>query len=73
MRIRAKGFWGLGAALTLGAAVVVLTNFASAAPGGAQHVSWDIVSVSPIPIAPPPPGGVLWGGGGGGLGGWGTR
>jgi len=27
----------------------------SAAAGGAQHVSWDIVSVSPIPIAPPPP------------------
>jgi hypothetical protein len=53
MRIRAKGFWGLGAALALGAAVVILTNFASAAPVGAQHVSWDIVSVSPIPIAPP--------------------
>jgi hypothetical protein len=55
MRIRAKGFLGLGAALTLGAAVVVLTNFASAAPAGAQHVSWDIVSVSPLPNAPPPP------------------
>ena len=35
----------------------------SAAAGGAQHVSWDIVHVSPLPIAPPPgvtfdPGGV---------------
>ena len=26
-----------------------------AAAGGAQHVRWDIVNVSPIPIAPPPP------------------
>ena len=33
------------------AALVPLT----ATAGGAQHVSWDIVSVSPIPIAPPPP------------------
>jgi hypothetical protein len=55
MRIRAKRFVGLGALLTLGAMVVVLTTFASAAPAKAQHVSWDIVSVSPIPIAPPPP------------------
>jgi hypothetical protein len=55
MRIRAKGFLGLGAVLTLGAVVVVFTTFASAAPRGAQHVKWDIVSVSPIPIAPPPP------------------
>lgn len=55
MRIRTKGFLGLGAALTLGAVVVVFTTFASAASGGAQHVRWDIVSVSPIPIAPPPP------------------
>jgi hypothetical protein len=55
MRLPAKGFLGLGAALTLGA-VVVFTSFASAASsGGAQHVRWDIVSVSPIPIAPPPP------------------
>jgi hypothetical protein len=54
MRIRAKGFLGLCAALTLGAVVVAFTT-ASAAPGRAQHVRWDIVSVSPIPIAPPPP------------------
>jgi hypothetical protein len=55
MRIRAKRFVGLGALLTLGAMVVVLTTFVSAAPAKAQHVRWDIVSVSPIPIAPPPP------------------
>jgi hypothetical protein len=55
MRIRRKRFLGLGAVLTLGAMVVVLTTFASAAPGSAQHIKWDIVSVSPIPITPPPP------------------
>jgi hypothetical protein len=55
MRLRAKGFLGLGAALAVGA-IVAFTSFASAASsGGAQHVRWDIVSVSPIPIAPPPP------------------
>jgi hypothetical protein len=55
MHIRTKRLLGLGAALTLGAVVVVFTTFASAASGSAQHVRWDIVSVSPIPIAPPPP------------------
>jgi hypothetical protein len=55
MHIRTKRLLGLGAALTLGAVVVIFTTFASAAPGSAQHVKWDIVSVSPIPIAPPPP------------------
>jgi len=54
MRIRAKGFLGLGAALTLGAVVVVFTIFASAASGSAQHVRWDIVSVSPLPVPTPP-------------------
>ena len=55
MHIRTKRLLGLGAALALGAVVVVFTTFASAASGGAQHIRWDIVSVSPIPIAPPPP------------------
>jgi hypothetical protein len=55
MYIRTKRLLGLGAALTLGAVVVVFTTFVSAASGSAQHVRWDIVSVSPIPIAPPPP------------------
>ena len=35
-------------------ALAVVLPF-SAAAGGAQHVRWDIVHVSPIPIAPPPP------------------
>jgi len=51
MRIRTKKLLQLGAALTLGAVVVVFTTFASAASGSAQHVSWDIISVSPIPLA----------------------
>jgi hypothetical protein len=55
MRIRRKGFLGLGAVLALGALVALLTIFVSAASAKAKHVRWDIVSVSPIPIAPPPP------------------
>jgi hypothetical protein len=55
MHIRTKRLLGLGVALTLAAVVVVFTTFASAASGSADHVRWDIVSVSPIPIAPPPP------------------
>jgi hypothetical protein len=55
MRMPTKRLLALGAALMFGAVVVVFTTFASAASGRAQHVSWDIVSVSPIPIAPPPP------------------
>jgi hypothetical protein len=52
MRIQKKRrLVGLGAALTLGALVVVFTTFASAAPAKAQHVSWDIISVSPVPLA----------------------
>jgi hypothetical protein len=63
MHIRTRRFLGLGAALTVSAVVVLFTTFASTASGSAQHVRWDIVSVSPIPIAPPPavtfnPGGV---------------
>ena len=50
MNVRKLGILGLPVVLVL-AAVVPL----SAAAGGAQHVSWDIVHVSPIPIAPPPP------------------
>ena len=46
MRIRRKWFSGLGAGLTLGAVLVVLTAFASAASGSAQHASWDIVRLT---------------------------
>jgi hypothetical protein len=55
---RTARFWGLAAALTVGAAVMLLTTFASAAPsGGAQHVRWDIISTTGIPPAPLNPGG----------------
>jgi hypothetical protein len=41
----------LGVPVLALAAVLPLT----ATAGGAQHVRWDIIHVSPIPIAPPPP------------------
>jgi hypothetical protein len=55
---RTARFWGLAAALTVGAAVMLFTTFASAAStGGAQHVRWDIISTTGIPPAPINPGG----------------
>jgi hypothetical protein len=55
---RSARFWGLGAALTLGAALMLITTFASAAPGGgAQHVRWDIISTTGVPPTPINPGG----------------
>jgi hypothetical protein len=57
MRRNAR-FWGLGALVALGAAVMLLTTLASAASsGGAQHVRWDIISTTGIPPAPLNPGG----------------
>jgi hypothetical protein len=56
MRIRAR-FWGLGALLVLGGALMLLTTFAGAASGGAEHVRWDIMSTTGIPPAPLNPGG----------------
>jgi hypothetical protein len=55
MRVRTKKLLPLGALLTLGGVLMLLTTFAGTASGQAKHVRWDIVSVSPIPIAPPPP------------------
>ncbi len=51
---RNRRFWGLGTVLAFGAALMLLTTFASAAPGGAQHVRWDIISTTgaPAPINP---------------------
>src|SRR6266571_1808536 len=47
---RSARFWGLGAVVALGAALMLGTTFASAASsGGAQHVRWDIVSTTGIP------------------------
>lgn len=58
MQIRTRGFVGLGALLTLGAVVVLLTTLASAASStSAQHVRWDIISTTGIPPAPINPGG----------------
>ena len=50
---RNRRFWGLGTVLAFGAALLLLTTFASAAPGGrAQHVRWDIISTTGIPPTP---------------------
>ena len=58
---RTARLWGLAAVLIVGAAVTLLTTFASAAPsGGAQHVRWDLISVpggTPGPGAHVNPGG----------------
>src|SRR6266496_5233367 len=57
MQIRRRGLVGLGALLTLGAMVVLLTTLASAASSSsAQHVRWDIIGSTGIP-APIIPGG----------------
>src|SRR5947207_15598552 len=49
---------GLGALVTIGAVLMLLTTFASAASSGsAEHVRWDIVSTTGIPPAPLNPGG----------------
>ena len=55
---RSARFWGLGAGITLGATLVLITAFASAAPGGgAQHVRWDLISTTGEPGAVINPGG----------------
>jgi len=55
---RSARFWGVGAALALGAALMLLTTFASAAPGSeAQHVRWDIMSTTGTQGATLNPGG----------------
>jgi hypothetical protein len=55
---RSARFWGLGAAITLGATLILVTAFAWAAPGGgARHVRWDIISTTGVPPAPINPGG----------------
>lgn len=48
---------GLGTVLAFGAVLMLLTTFASAAPGGAQHVRWDLISTTGIPPTPINPGG----------------
>src|SRR6266516_335216 len=55
MRIRAR-YWGLGVVLALAAMLVLFVALPSSAAGGAQHVRWDIISLtggkSPGPINP---------------------
>jgi len=46
MRVRAKRFLQLGGVLTVGGVVLLLTTFAGAASGKAQHVSWDIIHLA---------------------------
>jgi hypothetical protein len=49
---------GLGAVVAIGAVLMLLTTFASAASsGGAAHVRWDIISTIGIPPTPLNPGG----------------
>jgi hypothetical protein len=49
---------GLGAIVAIGAVLMLLTTFASAASSsGAAHVRWDIISTTGIPPAPLNPGG----------------
>src|SRR5438876_5968285 len=49
---------GLGAVVAIGAVLMLVTTFASAASsGGAKHVRWDIISTTGIPPAPINPGG----------------
>jgi hypothetical protein len=55
MRSHAR-YWGFGVPLTLAAALMLLTTFASAAGGPAQHVRWAIISTPGLP-APINPGG----------------
>jgi hypothetical protein len=49
--------WGLGTALTLAAALILMMTLASPAGAQAQHVRWDIISTTGIPPAPINPGG----------------
>lgn len=59
MGIRAKKFLGLGVVLTLGALLVLLVTFASAASGQANHARWDIIHLAGgAPPGPITPGGV---------------
>lgn len=57
---RNRRLWGLGTALTLGAALMILATLASPAGAQAEHVRWDIISVTggtPAPGAQINPGG----------------
>jgi hypothetical protein len=57
MRIRTRLFLGVGVLATLGVTLGLVVAFASAAPAGAQHVRWDLVSTTGVPPGPLNPGG----------------
>src|SRR5262249_12331662 len=57
MRTRVKRIIGLGGVVVLGGVLLLLTTFAVAASGQAQHVRWDIISTIGVPGAVINPGG----------------
>ena len=57
MRIRTR-YWGLGVVVTLAAtAVVLFAALPSSASGSAQHVRWDIITLTGVPPGSLNPGG----------------
>jgi hypothetical protein len=57
MRTRFTRIIGLGGVVVLGGVLLLLTTFAGAASGKAQHVRWDIISTTGVPPTPINPGG----------------
>ncbi len=57
MQAHFKRFIGLGGVVVLGGVLLLLTTFAGAAAGQAQHVRWDIISTTGVPPTPINPGG----------------
>ena len=58
MQTRFKRFISLGGVVVLGGVLLLLTTFAGAAAGQAQHVRWDIISTTGVPPTPINPGGI---------------
>ena len=52
MQTHFKRFIGLGGVVVLGGVLLLLTTFAGAASGQAQHVRWDIISTTGVPPTP---------------------